>query len=65
MRKLALVTCYFFTNRGIHSSQRPKEESINHVILPPLPDEFQEVRLIIQQYSEIVALHGSYLMLTR
>ena len=48
MRKLALVTCYFFTNRSIHQSQLPKEKGVNHVILPSLPDDFQEVRLFFQ-----------------
>ena len=48
MRKLALVTCYFFTSTSIHQSQLPKEKGVNHVILPPLPDDFQEVRLFFQ-----------------
>ena len=43
MRKLVLITCYFFTKIGLHSSQPESVGSgINHVLLPHLPEEFQK-----------------------
>ena len=53
MRKLALITCYFFTNKSIYPSQQRKEKGVNQVILPSLPDDFQKVRLFFQQNKEV------------